>query len=247
MNTARLMASCMIVALLSLTGGCGEQKRPVPPTPPPDRAPAPKPEPIPLPPPDATPTPAAPTDGPAATFADDAALIRALRAGGYIIALRHTHTDMTQKDDQGTNYQDCAKQRNLDDQGRSEARSIGRAISLMNIAISEVLTSPFCRNKETAQLAFGHYSINNACMGEDPDSIAARARLLSTAPPEFQNILIVTHRHSMAASTGTPLDMYVEGGALVIIPRGEGKFDIVHTIALEDWDRLAKVGAELNE
>jgi phosphohistidine phosphatase SixA len=231
----------LLAVLAAASPGCDRPAPPVPPTPPP--APAAK-APQAVAPTPAPPAPA-PQAGPPVSFADDAALVRALRAGGYVLAFRHAHTDMSQKDEQGDNYDDCAKQRNLDDQGRMEARMIGESIKTMHLPIAAVYSSPFCRNKETAQLAFGAFTLQNACMGEDEASVAARATLLSTPPRAGQNVAVVTHRHSMARSTGLGLETFGEGGALVIIPRGGSNYEIVHTIDVKDWERLATVARGL--
>jgi hypothetical protein len=67
------------------------------------------------------------------------ALVAALRQGGLIIYFRHTSTDFGQNDDQMTGYEDCARQRNLTEQGRGEARQIGAAIERLHLPIGDVL------------------------------------------------------------------------------------------------------------
>jgi phosphohistidine phosphatase SixA len=189
-------------------------------------------------------TPAPPNAGPApalaTTFADDAALIKALRAGGYVIALRHTRTDQNQKDYIEMDLDDCTKQRNLDEQGRTDAKSIGEAVKRMKLPIGTVLSSPFCRTKETAELAFGAYTINKACMGDDEDSLAARAELLATLPAPGTNVVVVTHANYMQKSTSAEiLKDFHEGAAAVIVPKGGKEFEVVRTIRFADWARLA--------
>src|SRR6476660_1445130 len=83
------------------------------------------------------------------------ALVSALRAGGFVLYFRHASTDFGQNDDSMTTFEDCAKQRNLTDIGRSEAHVIGAAIRELGIPVGRVLASPFCRTVETAMLAFG--------------------------------------------------------------------------------------------
>ena len=46
---------------------------------------------------------------------DGPALVSALRAGGFVLYLRHTSTDFGQNDDGMTTFEDCTKQRNLTD------------------------------------------------------------------------------------------------------------------------------------
>ena len=88
------------------------------------------------------------------------ALLSALRAGGYILYFRHTATDFGQNDEQMTGFEDCANQRNLTDGGRADARAIGAAIRSLGIPIGEVLASPFCRTRETAELIFGRSTVS---------------------------------------------------------------------------------------
>ncbi|MGE3109493.1 MAG: histidine phosphatase family protein [Phycisphaerales bacterium] len=180
-------------------------------------------------------------------FADDADLIRSLRKGGYVLALRHAQTDMTQKDEQGNNFEDCAKQRQLSQSGRENARKIGEWFKQIGIPVGAVLTSPFCRNKETAQRAFGRFTIDNAVMGQDDDSVGQRRALLSTAPEAGKNTVVISHQKEMTKTTGLDLNEFGEGGALVLTPSGGpgGGFQVVHVIGYDDWERLAKASAEV--
>jgi len=47
---------------------------------------------------------------------------------------------------------DCNTQRNLDPKGRSQATKIGEELRLQNIKFTEILSSQWCRCKETANL-----------------------------------------------------------------------------------------------
>ena len=47
---------------------------------------------------------------------------------------------------------DCDTQRNLDAKGRSQAAKIGEELRLRNIEFTEILSSQWCRCKETANL-----------------------------------------------------------------------------------------------
>ena len=79
--------------------------------------------------------------------------------GGYVLYFRHTATDFGQNDEQMTGFEDCANQRNLTDGGRADARAIGAAIRSLGIPIGDVLASPFCRTRETAELIFGRATV----------------------------------------------------------------------------------------
>jgi len=169
-------------------------------------------------------------------------LLAALRSGGLILYFRHTSTDFSQNDDQMTGYEDCAKQRNLTDQGRDEARRIGAAIQRLAIPIGEVLVSPFCRTRETAQLIFGRATVSPALRGgparpDTPDRYTELRKLLST-PPRTGTVLAI-------ASHGNPFHAVVEGSylaegeAAVIKPLGAQGFRVLARIPKDGWEALA--------
>lgn len=85
--------------------------------------------------------------------------IKALQNGGHVIYFRHATTDPTQKDSDRSNLEDCSTQRNLSAQGRDQAKRIGRTIRALKIPVGEVISSPYCRCKDTAKLAFDKFHI----------------------------------------------------------------------------------------
>jgi len=84
----------------------------------------------------------------------DAALWRKLRGGGHVMLLRHAATEGGAGDPAGLRLGDCTTQRNLSDEGREQARVLGERIRAESIPIALVLTSPWCRCRETATIAF---------------------------------------------------------------------------------------------
>ena len=82
-------------------------------------------------------------------------LVRRLRGGGYVLAFRHAATDFSMTD-KTRDLRNCSRQRNLNADGRRQARRIGKAFRRLGIPVGQVLASPFCRTRETARLAFGH-------------------------------------------------------------------------------------------
>ena len=73
---------------------------------------------------------------------------------GAIVLFRHA-TAPGVGDPAGFKLDDCATQRNLDDKGRSEARRLGEQFRSRKIQVGAVLTSQWCRTRDTARLAFG--------------------------------------------------------------------------------------------
>jgi len=172
----------------------------------------------------------------------DRPLLAALKAGGLVLYFRHASTDFGQNDDEMTGYEDCARQRNLTDAGRAEARTIGAAIARLGVPVGDVLASPFCRTMETARLIFGRATATPAVRGGPasgvaPDRYAGLRQLLSTAPPPGTNVAIVSHGNPFRAVAGE--SYLAEGEAAVIRPLGSDGFRIVARIAKDGWDALA--------
>jgi broad specificity phosphatase PhoE len=171
-----------------------------------------------------------------------AALVAALRGGGYVLYFRHAATDFGQNDERMTGYEDCATQRNLTDKGRAEARAIGADIRALGIPIGEVLASPFCRTMETAQLIFGRATASPAARGgpaqpESAERYAALRELLTSPVARGTNRVIVSHGNPFRAiASGTYL---AEGEAAVIEPRGKDGFRVVARVPLDGWRALA--------
>lgn len=79
----------------------------------------------------------------------------ALQRGGHVLYIRHARTTPGFGDPPGFELVDCATQRNLSNEGRAQARRMGQALRSRKVPIGEVLSSPWCRCVETAELAFG--------------------------------------------------------------------------------------------
>jgi phosphohistidine phosphatase SixA len=171
-----------------------------------------------------------------------AALRDALLRGGYVLYFRHAATDFGQNDDKMTGYEDCAKQRNLTDRGRADARAIGAALKRLRVPVATVLASPFCRTRETAELVFGHATTDARVRGgpartDDAQRYAQLKTLLSTPVPAGRNIAIVSHGNPFHALAGPPY--LAEGEMAVIEPLGNTQgFRIVGKVTADSWDSL---------
>ncbi len=87
-------------------------------------------------------------------------LINQLEDGGKLIFIRHAYAPGN-GDPAGFNLNDCSTQRNLSDDGRKQAQRIGEFFNKNKIEIDKVLSSEWCRCKETAKIAFKDYSTNS--------------------------------------------------------------------------------------
>jgi len=167
--------------------------------------------------------------------APGAELLAQLRAGGYVLYLRHTSTDFSQDDARMKGFEDCANQRNLTDGGRSEARALGQHIKRLKIPIGEVLASPYCRTMETARLAFGKATATNEVRGGavEASRYEPLKQLLSAPVAKGSNRVIASHGNPFIALAGPPY--LAEGEVAVVRPEGDGRFSVIARIRLSDW------------
>ncbi len=168
------------------------------------------------------------------------ALGDALRRGGYVLYFRHTSTDFSQNDASMTSFEDCAKQRNLTEQGRAEAREIGIAIKRAAIPVGEVLASPYCRTMETAQLIFGRAtpatSVRGGPAAADGDRYLDLKKLFARVVPPGTNVAIASHGNPFHAVAGPPY--LAEGEAAIVAPGGANGFTVVARVRKTEWDAL---------
>ena len=74
---------------------------------------------------------------------DPKQLVQSLRSGGYVIVVRHGATFSDQADTDPFNFDDIAKQRNLNEKGKELAKAFGEAIRQVGIPTGEVYNEQF--------------------------------------------------------------------------------------------------------
>jgi phosphohistidine phosphatase SixA len=181
-----------------------------------------------------TPDKSAPLEG--------AALVEALRGGGYVLYFRHAATDQAQTDTDTQNLQDCSKQRNLNEQGRAQARAIGESFLSLNIPVGQVWSSEYCRARDTAMLAFGEADVTPDLTGF-PDElreqrIAALRQMLSTPPEPGTNTVLVAHGFNISNTANITIE---EGEAAIFASLGEDSFKLVARVLPDDWAKLERL------
>lgn len=170
-------------------------------------------------------------------------LVQELRRGGYVVVVRHTATEEGGVDDPAQ-LTDCAPQRELTDEGRQQARDLGTAIRDLEIPVGRVVASPYCRTRETAELAFGKDAVETDPLllplpgtgkpGND-EAIVEVTRLISSTTPESANTAIVTHISVIEPVTGATPE---EGGSVVFEPEGDGELRLVAEVPPGGWAKL---------
>ena len=77
--------------------------------------------------------------------------------GNKIILIRHSIAPGG-GDPAGFKIDDCKTQRNLNKKGINQSKKIGKLFKKNNIPVDQVLSSQWCRCKDTAKFAFGEYT-----------------------------------------------------------------------------------------
>ena len=169
-----------------------------------------------------------------------ARLALALKSGGFTLYFRHAATDHSQADRNQSAFDECSLQRNLSEAGRGDARIVGEAMRAMQLAVSEVISSPYCRTMDTARLMLGRATASRDAIGHTTPSgkpdYSALEKILATPPEGARLRMIVSHGNPLQAIAGGP--ELAEGEAAVI--RGDGaRWTIVARIRVEDWRELS--------
>ena len=159
----------------------------------------------------------------------DAQLWQKLRSGGYIVLLRHGLTDPGAGDPSGFKLGDCGTERNLNAEGRAESKRLGESFRRRKIPVAQVLSSEWCRCKDTAELAFGRYEVwppLNNLFGRHENAAAQRRAILERAR-RFRgagNLILVSHGSTIVQVAGVSPVM---GEMVVMKPAGAGKLELV--------------------
>ena len=87
-------------------------------------------------------------------------IVEILKKGGNIIFIRHAIAPGN-GDPQNFDISNCSTQRNLSKEGELQALKIGKFFKENDIKLTKVLSSEWCRCKDTAKIAFGNYETKN--------------------------------------------------------------------------------------
>jgi broad specificity phosphatase PhoE len=139
--------------------------------------------------------------------------------------MRHGSTEKGFGDPPGYRLDDCSTQRNLSPEGREEARRVGERVKRERVPIARVYTSPWCRCRETARIAFGKADDWEPLSSffdfpdREPDyTDRVKKRIANIAHRGMKgNTVMVTHNINIAALT----KLSVAPAELVVV-RAEG-------------------------
>jgi phosphohistidine phosphatase SixA len=154
---------------------------------------------------------------------------------GNIILFRHANAPGV-GDPPNFKIDDCTTQRNLDDAGRTQARRIGEYLAEKGVKVNRVVTSQWCRCKETAAIAFPNLQKDamqeNAVFSsffserqQEPQSTAtAKAILLGWKGPG--HLVVVTHQVNITGLT----NVFPQSGEGIVLQRQGNQLKVVGRI-----------------
>ncbi len=129
----------------------------------------------------------------------------ALDQPGAMAIMRHALAPGT-GDPTSFEIDDCSTQRNLNDRGRAQARAIGAAFRERGMDFDQVMTSQWCRSRETAELlnlgpvieAPALNSFFRDFSTRDAQTAALRDLIANAGAP----LMMVSHQVNISALTG---------------------------------------------
>jgi phosphohistidine phosphatase SixA len=143
---------------------------------------------------------------------------------GHVALMRHADAPGT-GDPAGFRIGDCATQRNLGERGREQSPRLGAEFRRRAVPVSLVLTSQWCRARETAELmALAPVEDEPTALnsffgrpGEREGATAALRRRLAALPADGGLVLMVTHQVNITALTG----VFPASGEIVVLKRDD--------------------------
>ena len=156
-------------------------------------------------------------------------LIQSLKEGGKIIFIRHAYAPGG-GDPDNFDVNDCSTQRNLNNEGISQSKLIGEFFVKNKIQIDQVLSSEWCRCKDTAKYAFKNFKTFNALnsffsskFAKNEDKQIKDLKNFIQNWKSEKNLVLVTHYVVISSM----LNMAVGSGEIVIT---NNDYDVIGTI-----------------
>ena len=150
--------------------------------------------------------------------------------GDKIILIRHSLAPGG-GDPQGFKIDDCNTQRNLNEKGINQSKKIGKLFKKNKVPIDQVLSSQWCRCKDTAKYAFGNFkeftALNSTFQSpynkNEPKQLKELYNLVKKWNGKGKNLVLVTHYSIITAVTNA----VPSSGEIVITDKN---FEVLGTI-----------------
>lgn len=176
----------------------------------------------------------------------NSSILGALDKGGFILYLRHGEATVGE-DQSELNFNDCRTQRNLSEHGRNQAKAFGDVFRKKLIPIGyPVISSPYCRARETADFIFGKQNVVTAPVLASVEKLKVESypaekkqqilsdlsKMFETPPAHGTNTVIVAHTFPPNVALGDIPNL----GTVIIKPKGNGRgYEIVGRISFEEF------------
>ena len=158
-------------------------------------------------------------------------LIDALKEGGKLIFIRHAHAPGN-GDPENFNIKDCLTQRNLNQIGKDQSTKIGLFFKENSIQIDKILSSQWCRCKDTAFLAFKNFEEKSFLNSFYDPKFAQNKKKQILELKEYiskwnskKNLVLVTHYVVISEL----LNVYTSSGQIVI---SDKKYNVIQNLEI---------------
>ena len=150
--------------------------------------------------------------------------------GDKIILIRHSLAPGG-GDPSGFKIDDCKTQRNLNRKGINQSKKIGKLFKKNKVPIDQVLSSQWCRCKDTAKYAFGNFkeftALNSTFQSpynkNEPKQLKELYNFVKKWDGKGKNLVLVTHYSIITAVTNA----VPSSGEIVITDKN---FEVLGTI-----------------
>lgn len=155
---------------------------------------------------------------------------RALKEPGAIVLFRHALAPGG-GDPAGLRLNACSTQRNLNNEGRDQAKRIGQRFREQGIKVDAVVSSQWCRTRDTAELAFPGMQKDAAAFNSffsNPDEQTRQTEVARQQLLDWRGsgaLVVVTHQVNITALTGVfpasgeGVVLKKQGNELVVVAR----------------------------
>ena len=150
--------------------------------------------------------------------------------GNKIILIRHSLAPGG-GDPAGFKIDDCKTQRNLSKKGINQSKKIGKLFKKNNVPVDQVLSSQWCRCKDTAKYAFKNYfefpalnsTFQSSFAKNEPKQLKQLQTFVNNWDGDGGNLVLITHYSIITAITNA----VPSSGEIVITDK---KFNVLSTI-----------------
>ena len=164
-------------------------------------------------------------------------LVAQMQSGNAVLMIRHALAPGI-GDPEEFDINDCSTQRNLDEAGREQAKSIGRWLRDHGIKNVKLFSSQWCRCMDTARLmGIGEVtplpalnSFFESPQDREPNLSALRQFIQNESKPG-ELIIMVTHQVTISGITGNWTD---SGHGKLVRPGNDGKIKLLGELDFND-------------